>query len=301
MQPGTPEAMSLEELLCGTFGVPRQADVPVAPLSAAFDGLGGGCWLRADPVHLRLQRDHMVLLPEVGIDAAEAGQLCAALNEHFAGQGMAFFAPHPQRWYVRTGSLPDIETVPLSLAAGRNVRDLLPGGRDAAHWRRVFNEIQMLLHAHPVNEAREMRGELPVNSLWLWGGGCDTGMAPQKNCDYASSDEPLAGMLAAAAGVAFAEWQGHWCGAKNGDSQLLVCTGLRSALRRGDLDAWRTALQAFETGYAQPLWRALRAGKISQLQVDVLGGNHARRVLLTRADTWAFWRRARPFAHYSMV
>ena len=290
---------SLEDHLCGLFGLPCQQDAPIAPVSAVFDGLGEGCWLRADPVHLRLQRDQLVLLPDVGVNADEAGQLCAALNEHFAGQGMEFFAPHPQRWYVRLDRLPDIVTVPLSQAAGRNVRGLLPKGKDAAHWHRVFNEIQMLLFAHPVNEAREVRGELPVNSLWLWGGGVNAPL--QKTYASVSSDEALAGMFAAAAGIPFSSWPEQWRDEENGGTQLLVWTGLRSALRRGDLDAWRAALQEFEAGYAQPLWQALRAGKISQLQVDILGGDRVRNLLLTRADTWAFWRRAKPLAQYSMV
>ncbi|MDO8292599.1 MAG: hypothetical protein Q7T29_07020 [Gallionella sp.] len=290
---------SLENHLCELFGVPCQSDAPIAPISAAFDGLGEGCWLRADPVHLRLQRDQLVLLPEVGVNAGEAAQLCTALNEHFAGQGMEFFAPHPQRWYMRLDQVPGIETVPLSQAAGRNVRGLLPKGKEATRWHRVFNEIQMLLFAHPVNEAREVRGELPLNSLWLWGGGVNAPL--QKPCASASSDEALAGMFAAAAGIPFSSWSEQWRDEENGGTQLLVWTGLRSALRRGDLDAWRAALQEFEAGYAQPLWQALRAGKISQLQVDILGGEHARRLLLTRADAWAFWRRARLLAQYSMV
>lgn len=291
--------VSLENHLCELFGVPCQSDAPIAPISAAFDGLGEGCWLRADPVHLRLQRDQLVLLPEVGVNAGEAAQLCAALNEHFAGQGMEFFAPHLQRWYMRLDQLPGIETVPLSQAAGRNVRGLLPKGAEAARWHRVFNEIQMLLFAHPVNEAREVRGELPVNSLWLWGGGVNAPL--QKTCASVSSDEALTGMFAAAAGIPFSNWPEQWRDEENGGTQLLVWTGLRSALRRGDLDAWRAALQEFETGYAQPLWQALRAGKIAQLQVDILGGDQVRRMLLTRADAWAFWRRARPLAQYSMV
>ena len=282
---------SLENHLCELFGLPCQPDAPIAPISAAFDGLGEGCWLRADPVHLRLQRDQLVLLPEVGVNAGEAAQLCAALNEHFAGQGMEFFAPHPQRWYMRLDRLPGIETVPLSQAAGRNVRGLLPKGKEATRWHRVFNEIQMLLFAHPVNEAREVRGELPVNSLWLWGGGVNAPL--QKTCTSVSSDEALAGMFAAAAGIPFSSWPEQWRDEENGGTQLLVWTGLRSALRCGDLDAWRAALQEFETGYAQPLWQALRAGKIPQLQVDILGGEHARHLLLTRADAWAFWRRAK--------
>jgi len=43
-----------------------------------------------------------------------------------------------------------------------------PKGVEALHWHQLFNEIQMLLFSHPVNEAREVRGELPVNSVWLW-------------------------------------------------------------------------------------------------------------------------------------
>jgi len=292
---------SLEDLLCGLFGVPVHGDAPIAPISAAFDGLGGGCWLRADPVHLRLQREQMLLLPEAGVGMDEAAQLCAALNRHFAGQGMEFFAPHPQRWYLRLDRLPDIETMPLSQAAGRNVHDLLPRGREALHWHRIFNEIQMLLFAHPANEAREARGEPPVNSLWLWGGGCDANVSPQKNYDGVGSDDDLAGMFAAAAGVPFAAWPEQWRTGEGGGRQLLVWTGLRAALQRGDLAAWRKALQEFETGYAQPLWRALRSGKIARLEVEISGREQARHLSLTRAAAWAFWRRSRPFAGYPMV
>ena len=44
----------------------------------------------------------------------------------------------------------------------------LPGER----WlRRLQNEAQMLLHAHPVNLARMARGALAVNSVWIHGAG----------------------------------------------------------------------------------------------------------------------------------
>jgi len=283
---------SLEHHLCELFAVTIRQDAPIAPVSAAFDGLEEGSWLRADPVHLRLQRDQLVLLPAEA-DMEDAGLLSAALNAHFAGQGIAFFAPHPQRWYLRLDRVPDIETVPLSQAAGRNVRDLLPRGREAGHWHRLFNEIQMLLFAHPLNAAREARGELPINSLWLWG--CGTNVAPQKNYEQVSSDDDLAAMFAVAAGIPFSAWAAVWHGEQN--RQLLVFTGLRRALKNGDLHAWHTALQQFETSHAEPLWHALRAGKIAQLRVDIIGRGT---VLLTRADAWAFWRRRLPLAHYSL-
>ena len=293
--------VALEDLLCEMFGLPCRDDAPIAPISAAFDGLAAGCWLRADPVHLRLQRDQMLLLAHSEISAEEARQMCASLNEYFAGQGMEFFAPHPQRWYVRLDSLPDIQTRPISQVIGRDVRRALPTGADAAHWHRISNEIQMLLFAHPCNESRDERGELTINSVWLWGAGHSDSVSPQKYCGNASSDQILVEMLAAAAGVPFSAWAGHWRGVESEGKQLLVWTGLRSALQSGDLAAWRSALQDFESGYAQPLWQALRDGKIAQVQLEILSGNGMRRVMLTRGDAWSFWKRARRLAEYSLV
>ena len=295
------EPVALEDRLCEMFGLPCRDDAPIAPISAAFDGLAAGCWLRADPVHLRLQRDQMLLLANSEISAEEAGQMCASLNEYFAGQGMEFFAPHPQRWYVRLDSLPDIRTRPISQVIGGDVRRALPTGADAAHWHRVFNEIQMLLFAHPYNESRDERGVLTINSVWLWGTGHSENVPLQKNYGNSSSAEVLVEMLAAGAGIPFSAWSGHWRDAEDDGRQLLVWTGLRPALQSGDLAAWRSALQDFESGYAQPLWQALRDGKIAQVQLEILSGDGIRRVMLTRGDAWSFWRRARRLAEYSLV
>ncbi|MDD5612819.1 MAG: hypothetical protein PHF75_07240, partial [Gallionella sp.] len=227
---------TLEAALCRLLAVPG---APLASVSAAFDGLEPGCWLRADPVHLRLQREQVVLLPNVTLGEDEAAALCLSLNEYFSDQGMAFFAPHPQRWYLRVAEVPDIRTVPLSQAAGRNIHGHLPTGAEARRWHQLLNEVQMLLHAHPLNELREARGELPVNSVWLWdadaagvGGGC--------RYQTASADEVLVEMLATAADIPYSGWAERWQllgGQPLADegTQLLVWTGLRAALQRGDL------------------------------------------------------------------
>lgn len=312
------DPVPLENLLCELFGVPCAADAPIAPISAAFDGLDAGCWLRADPVHLRLQHDQMLLLPVMEISADEAGEMCASLNGHFAEQGMEFFAPHAQRWYVRLDSLPRIRTTPLSQVVGGDVRRFLPTGDDASRWHQLFNEIQMLLHAHLLNEAREARGEPIINSVWFWGGGCDrangslrssgepvgpplAGALLKKNYDSVSSDDVLTGQFAVSSSATFSLWPEKWRDAENGGRQLLVWTGLRSALHSGGLGAWREALQDFEHSYARPIWQALRSGNIASLQIDILGKDGMRHVLLTPRDAWAFWRRARRLAEYSMV
>ena len=291
--------LALENRLCKLFDVHVYGDVPVAPISAAFDGLAEGCWLRADPVHLSLQRDQL-LLAKVPVGKEEAEALCVSLNGHFAGQGMEFFSPHPQRWYVRLGKLPKMRTTPLSQVIGCDVRRLLPSGEEAAHWLQVFNEIQMLLHAHLLNEVRASRGELPINSVWFWGGGDAVGPL-RGDFQSVSSDDVLVEMFAKAAGILFSSWSKDWHVEDCSGEQLLVWLGLSAALRRGDFVAWRNALQDFETSYTQPLWRALRAGKITQLNLDMTGGNKSLHVQLTRSDTWAVWRRAKTLSCYSMV
>lgn len=287
--PGLP----LEQWLAGLFGVP---DAGIAALGAAFNGLGDGHWLRTDPVHLHMQRDRLVL-QEVAPTAEEAAEFCSALNRHFSCEGLEFFAPHPQRWYLRFDSGPEIETIPLSQALGRNVRESLP--RVGARWARLFSEIQMLLYSHELNERREARGELPVNGVWLWGEG--RAATPQRHYREASSDEVLAEMFAKAAGVPFGGWPERWRDVPGEGEQLLVWNGLHRALQRGDLAGWREALQAFETGYAQPLWQALRSGRISCLTLEAGGAEGALRATLGRADAWALWRRSRPLAAYPMV
>ncbi len=313
--------VALESLLCVSFGIPGATvgaldDAPVAPISAAFDGLAEGCWLRADPINLTLQRDRLVL-SGVDVSPDEAAVLCASLNEYYAGQGLEFFAPHPQRWYVRLDTLPRMRTTPLSEVIGGDVRRVLPTGEDAARWHQLFNEIQMLLFSHQLNEAREARGELMINSLWFWGGGCDrangsmrssgtpvglplAGALLQKNYDRASSDDVLVEMFAAVAGIPFSPWQKQFdIGGE--EKQLLVWTELHTALQRGDLAGWRTALQGFETGVARPVWQALRSGKLTELQLDIPGADSMRRVRLTSRDTWAFWRRNKRLAEYLPV
>jgi len=82
---------------------------------------------------------------------------------------------------------------------------------------------------------------------------------------------------------------------------LLVWTGLRSALQRATWQRGAMPCRILKQTYAQPLWQALRAGKIAQLQIDILGGDGVRRVRLTRGDAWAFWRRTKRLAEYSIV
>jgi len=186
-------AEGMEAVLCEALGIARQQDWPVAPISLEADGgvAGEAYWLRADPVHLRVMRDRIVLADSDTLELTqpEADALTAAIDQHF-GAGLSPIACHPKRWYLRLDAAPRLTTHARSVAVGCDIDPLLPHGDDAMQFRAWLNEVQMLLHDHPVNLAREARGALPINALWLWGGRVPAGGAhldhpavcPERRC-----------------------------------------------------------------------------------------------------------------------
>jgi hypothetical protein len=176
-------------------GTAADADVPVAPVTYALDcGVPpDGYVLRCDPVHVVADRDvlRVVAHGELRIGEQEARDIGVALNAHFAVDGLRFELPQSHRWYVLTSRDARLRTVPLRSVLGAALDAYLPQGADARRWRGWLNEMQMLLHAHPVNAAREARGEPPINSVWFWGGGRVPQLAP-KPWAQAWGDDPFA-------------------------------------------------------------------------------------------------------------
>ena len=305
-QPHSLAENTLEAWLCDAFGVSNQA---IAPITLLADGIlpGNRYWLRADPVHIQMQREQMILQSDVVLDAGEAAQLCASLNAHFAVEGLHFFAPHPQRWYLQLDNIPDMTTRTLAQVVGRNLRAHLPQGPDALRWHRVFNEIQMLFFEHAVNLAREARGAQPINSVWLWGGGSATQELAknftQVTPAWVAGDSSLAAAFALAAGIPHTALPDDlsWFSKENGGDALIVCEGLRRALQQHDLTAWRSAVLNLERTCMMPLRDALRAGHITQLTLDVSGASAACRFTLTRSASWKLWRLSKSLARYSHV
>lgn len=290
---GTPEAWA-----CEAFGI---VDGAVAPVTLLADGgqPGTDYWLRADPVYLMLQGSELILRPVNGLELDEAVRFCETLNSHFAGQGLHFHAPHPQRWYLRMAAAPQVAMHSLAEVAGRDVRVYMAQGPDALTWHKVFNEIQMLLYGHDVNDAREARGEMSVNSVWTWGGG----YAPESfDAPFSAvyADDPLVVAFARAAGVGHFSLAGDGAQAITVDSgnTLVFWDGLRRAVEHGDLGAWRDSLQALERDCVSPALAALRQGRIEAVTLDVLQDTQSWRFTLTRGSMRRFWRRARRLSRY---
>lgn len=276
-------------------------DAPVAALTLAADGgPREGAWLRADPVHQRPDRHALVMYDasvlELARDEVEAA--LAGLNGFFAVDGLEFVAPAADRWYVRVPPQELPRTTPLEKAVGRNPFGMLPEGDGRLRWPSIFSEAQMLLASLPFNAAREAGGRPTLNALWFWGGGVFPASLARPFSSVAAAD-PLARALALASGCAVQALPAGLAQLPSRESAncLAVADGLRSPLRRGELDAWADAARALDRDWFSHLGDALAAfGRIRL----VLPGDRDTAVFdLAPRARWRLLRRARPLASHA--
>ena len=171
-------SQEMEIWLCKTFKIAKQQSWPIAPTMLHVDGSDSmktskDFWMRADPVHLRIEQNHIMLADSqvFKISKEEAEQIVQDLNRSLSSHDFSFLPLRPDRWYIRAARKPEMQTHTLSQVTGMNINNFLPTGDESIIWHKTFNEIQMLLHEHPINLVRESRGELIINSVWFWGGG----------------------------------------------------------------------------------------------------------------------------------
>jgi len=147
---------------------------PIAPALAHGAGLdpGVGYLLAATPVSLEAGVEDVLVAQRIDdLEQADAQRIVARLSGLFAGDGVVFEAPRADAWFARVDPPPKLATSPLDAVLGGMLSAHLPRGDDARTWQRWTTEIQMMLHADPVNVARGRQGRRPFNGLWFWGGG----------------------------------------------------------------------------------------------------------------------------------
>src|SRR5689334_10324271 len=126
------DRLSLEDWLKEQFNLEKEQNLPAGALSALALGVDPGdrFWLRADPVHLRADRDRLLLFPSpaFAIGMEESAQLAGALVRHFADL-FELKVLRPDLWVIaaaedaRLGSKAPLELV------GQNVDPNLPEKR----------------------------------------------------------------------------------------------------------------------------------------------------------------------------
>lgn len=298
------QSESVEAWLQERFGLDVEPIAAGALTVAASGGdPSGDCWARADPVHLRLLRERLIVVPSAAftLAAEEAGALVESLNAHF-GDRLLLTAVEPARWCARLDQeLAFNAPSPLD-AAGRDVDLALRiGGEAGKRWAKLLNEIQMLLHAHPVNHAREARGEPVVNSLWLWGAGSAPSDAKSR-WQSVSADDPVARGLARLAGTRTLPLAGSadaLLGSLETEGRhLVLLDALRAPLALGERARHGECIEALERTWFAPLLAALRAGRVGMVTLhvpDSIGASFE----TIRGDLRRFWRRPKALESYA--
>jgi hypothetical protein len=274
--------------------------------SLAADGgaPGDGYWVRADPCSLRVGREALVPVDAAmfEISRADADALVEHLNRHFADRGLVFHASRPERWYARGDAPWPHAAPPLAAIRGRPLAVHPGADANGARGAALANEIQMALHEHPVNQAREARSELPVNAVWLWGGGRFASPAARPFRRVRTRD-PLAAGLALASGAAIfppVEDAERWlraCG--NEGVELVVLDALRDPASYVEIERWRERLAALERDWFAPLVDALARGRIGMVTLHAIGIGGTFDAETTRQDLRRFWRRRQPVSSYA--
>ncbi len=270
-------------------GLPFEAEIlarcPAGPCVAAraVGTRPGVTWACATPVHLAAGLDHLRLSPPEHLVLApgEAADVAGSLNAHFAGTGFEIADARERHWLLRCPDGYAASTVDPGEAAGRDLRECLPSGASGRTLMSLVNEIQMLLHEHPVNACRVRSNRPPVNSLWPWGVGVATPCAPVALPPLATDDAWLAGL-----------WTLH------GNDPLPLDRTDETIDRGGVVRVameWpppahpRDALVALDGSLGASLHAAFAAGRVDEVRLQA-GGMALR---TRRADRWRVWRRPR--------
>ena len=146
-------------------------------LGAEGPAVSSTIWL-ATPVHFiaGLTSIHLDRRGLLHLSAAELDDFAADFNRTFGGGDPATALrlqplPASGQFLLQAPANLNAMTTEPAHALAADLEASLPKGPQAAPFKRLGAELEMWLHAHPLNEARRRRGELPVSTLWLWGGG----------------------------------------------------------------------------------------------------------------------------------
>ena len=269
---------SLAQVL-GAFGLEEPVEGLAALRMWGQTGDRPGTWLAAaDPVFMEPQLDRLFLhaLGPQNVSGSEMRRLFDSLEETLGADGAIGFARLGACGYIRSGR--PLMTADASADAldRQSPAGALPSVEAAADTLRLISEIEMALHEQPVNMERQVRGQPPVNSLWIWGGG----YAPERRelqVPPMYADDPLLrGYWESVSGTVQA-WPGTI-----GACLDAVSGGFVAEVPAGmdDGGALNSELRVLRD--------ALRSGRLSHVLIISADGI---RVTLRRSDRYRLWRR----------
>lgn len=130
-------------------------------------------WAHVTPCYWRVGADNITLPDPSGLQLTDTDSeaLFAAMQPYFHEDGISLHYDSAAHWFARSTLFEGLGTASLDRVIGRNINPWMPEAAQAAPLRRLYNEMQMLLYTHPVNDARQAVRLPPVNAFWVTGTG----------------------------------------------------------------------------------------------------------------------------------
>lgn len=297
------QPMGFSRCLCGLFGLESrpQQDDPVAAITHLVDDRETReyIWMRADPVYLAADREGVVLMDSstFNLDLQEALVLAADIRDLLAEEGLKLEVPTTDRWYLKLHEPANVTTTPVHEVVAKDIHRFLPSGSGRDHWARLLNEIQMTLHNCPVNEERQQRGELPVNSIWCWGSGS---LPTAGNCqwDRVYSDETISKGLSQLYGVSSRESPEEVTDVfSDSGSNEQILTVLSFGLRHAqyhDMIGWQDFIAYLEACWFKGLLGMMRDGMINHLTLLLENQEFS----ISKSSLLKFWKQQQQLQAY---
>jgi hypothetical protein len=271
------------------------------PASAALPPPIGSVWL-ATPLHLvaGLSSVHLDYRGLLKLDAATLATLCHDFDADFAERGFSL------RQLAGGGLIacgPTFGDLPVTCDPARLLGGGIAGstvhGPGATPLLMLGAELEMWLHAHPLNAVRARRHEAPLTTLWLWGGGAPLAAptlrsaAPVAHADATFmtvfGEDPVIPGLCALSGARQRAPAGSAHDILNSGAARTAAVIQLFHTEKPQPATLLDLLQHLDERVLAPVVTALKDGVIRQLTLIA----NDRCSVLTARDGLRFWRRSR--------
>ncbi len=199
-----------------------------------------GAWAFVTLCHWQATTHEVTMrqLPMRELSQAESDGLLAAMQPFFGQDGITLYPCESGRWLAHGAVFDGLPSASPDRVLGRNLSPWMPTVAQASGLIRLVSEMQMLLYTHPVNDARDRRGAVPVNAIWFSG----SGALPE--------GRPSAAPV-----------------------QPIMASGLRQGALQDDWAGWASAWQELDATQVNELLVAQSRGELVQL--TLCGERHA--------------------------